>query len=97
MHSEVPEYLDALFFFPFKSHPGLRGCKILVSVSPHIPPWLASLFFHSHFHLLSKPLDVTESQLVLLTERLASKSRDELLGQRIVTLFGKTAGQEDGG
>ena len=34
---------------------------------------------------------------ILLTAQQANKSRDELLGQGIVTLFGKPADKEDGG
>ena len=40
---------------------------------------------------------VTESKLELLTTQQANKSRDELLGQVISTLFGKPADREDGG
>ena len=40
---------------------------------------------------------VTESKLVLLATGHANKLRDEVLGQRIVTLFGKPADREDGG
>ena len=40
---------------------------------------------------------VTESKLVLLTAGQANKSRGEVLGQGIATLFGKTTDQEDGG
>ena len=40
---------------------------------------------------------VTESKLIQLATRQASKSRDELLGPGIVTLFGKPADREDGG
>ena len=40
---------------------------------------------------------VTESKLVLLAAQQASKSRDKVLGQGIVTLFGKQAAWEDGG
>ena len=40
---------------------------------------------------------VTRSRFVLLTARQANKSRGELLGQGIATLFGKPANQEDGG
>ena len=42
-------------------------------------------------------LFVTESKLILLAIPQANKSRDELFGQGIVTLFGKPADQEDGG
>ena len=35
--------------------------------------------------------------MVLLTTQQANKSRDEVLGQRIATLFGKPAAQEDAG
>ena len=38
-----------------------------------------------------------ESKFELLAPRQADKSRDKLLGQGIVTLFGKPANQEDGG
>ena len=38
-----------------------------------------------------------KSKLVLLTERQANKSRDEVLGQGIATLFGKPVDCEDGG
>ena len=37
---------------------------------------------------------VTESKLIT---RQANKSRDKLLGQGMMTLFGKSADQEDGG
>lgn len=40
---------------------------------------------------------VTESKLKLLATQQTSKSRDELLGQGLVTLFGKPADREDGG
>ena len=38
---------------------------------------------------------VTESELILLATRQANKSRDELVGQGIMTLFGRQADQED--
>ena len=38
-----------------------------------------------------------ESKFELLAPRQADKSRDKLLGQGIVTLFGKPADQENGG
>ena len=40
---------------------------------------------------------VTESKLILPTARQANKSRDKLLGQGIVTLFGKPADRDNGG
>ena len=40
---------------------------------------------------------VTKPKLVLLATPEANKLQDELLGQGIVTLFGKSADQEDGG
>ena len=43
------------------------------------------------------PPTVTKSKLVLLATRQTNKSRGEVLGQGIVTLFGKPADQEDGG
>ena len=42
-------------------------------------------------HRLRECNSVTESELVLLAAQQADKSRDELLGQRIATLFGKLA------
>ena len=42
------------------------------------------------------PKFVPESKLGLLITQQASKLRDELLGQEISTLFGKSAGQGDG-
>ena len=39
---------------------------------------------------------LTESKLVLLTAQQANTLRNELLGQGVVTLFGKTEDQEDG-
>ena len=42
-------------------------------------------------------LNFTESKVLLLTTRQASKSRDEVLGQGIVTLLGKTADGEGRG
>ena len=39
----------------------------------------------------------SKSKLVLLTTRQANKWKDRLLGPRIVILFRKPAGQEDGG
>ena len=39
---------------------------------------------------------VTESKLILLTAQQADELREELLGQRIVTLFVKPADQEGG-
>ena len=39
---------------------------------------------------------VTKSKLVLLTEWQDNQLRDELLGQRTETLFGKPADGEDG-
>ena len=38
-----------------------------------------------------------ESKIVLLIAKQANKSRDKLLGQGIVTLFGKPADGEDSG
>ena len=43
-----------------------------------------------------EPGDVTQSKLVLLTLWQANKSRDKLLGQAIVTLFGKPPDQDVG-
>ena len=44
----------------------------------------------------SMPKDViTESKFILLATRQTNKWRDELLGQRIVTLFRKLSDQED--
>ena len=40
---------------------------------------------------------VTESKLVLLTAPQANQLKDEVLGQKIVTLFGKPTDGEDGG
>ena len=40
--------------------------------------------------------NVTESQLVLLAALWASKSRDELLGQGMITLFQKPENRENG-
>ena len=40
---------------------------------------------------------VTESKFILLAAKQVNKSRDELLRQGIVALFGKPADQEDGG
>ena len=40
---------------------------------------------------------VTESKLILLAAGQVSELIDELLGQRIVTLFGKSVDQKDGG
>ena len=40
---------------------------------------------------------IMESKFELLAPRQADKSRDKLLGQGIVTLFGKPADQENGG
>ena len=40
---------------------------------------------------------ITKSKFLLLTARQVNKSRGELLGQGIATLFGKPANQEDGG
>ena len=40
---------------------------------------------------------IIKSKFELLAPRQASKSRDKLLGQGIVTLFGKPADQENGG
>lgn len=40
---------------------------------------------------------ITESKLVLLAAEWANKLRDELLRQRIVTLFGKTKDKKDDG
>ena len=46
---------------------------------------------------LNQRQNVTESKLILLTTQQANKSRDEVLGQGIVTLFRKPADWEDGG
>ena len=60
----------------------------LVGSYPKIPPpgqqgsWLPTLKF------------VPESKLGLLITQQASKSRDELLGWEILTLFGKSAGED---
>ena len=40
---------------------------------------------------------VPEPKLILLAAHQVNKSRDEWLGQGIVTLFGKPADREDGG
>ena len=40
---------------------------------------------------------VTESKFILLAAKQVNKSRDELLRQGIVALFGKPADQEEGG
>ena len=40
---------------------------------------------------------VTEAKLISLATRQGNILRDDLLGQGIVTLFGKPADQEDGG
>ena len=39
---------------------------------------------------------VTESKLALLAAQQANKSRDEVLGQGILILFGKPTDREDG-
>ena len=45
--------------------------------------------------LLSSCLNVTESNLVLLATQQANRLRDEVLGQRTATLFGKPEDGED--
>ena len=42
-------------------------------------------------------IDLSESRLVLLTAKQVSEMGDELLGQRIATLFRKLADLEDDG
>ena len=42
-------------------------------------------------------IDLSESRLILLTAKQANKMGDELLGQKIATLFRKLADLEDGG
>ena len=49
---------------------------------------------HFHFPGSGGGVTVTESKLIILATQQANKSRDELLGQGIETLFRKPADQK---
>ena len=51
----------------------------------------------NYYHHLPLSDIVTESKFILLIKCQASKLKDEMLGQGIVTLFGKPADREDSG
>ena len=72
-----------------------------LSPLPHmtiLDPWLLHWPVPRGHSLLPTSLldSVTESKLILLTAQQADELREELLGQRIVTLFVKPADQEGG-
>ena len=68
---------------------GGRSLATWASWTPRVGGGLPLWRFHNPRKSAFWPNSVTEAKLTLLASRQANKSGDELLGQRILTLFRK--------